>query len=104
MIAGGEIVDATVQQVVVVGGGSAGWITACRLAAQARRAGSGVRVTLVESRDVPTIGVGEGTWPTMRNTLARIGITETLFIRSCDAAFKQGAQFVGWTDGSPQDA
>ena len=104
MIAGGEIVDATVQQVVVVGGGSAGWIAACRLAAQARRAGSGVRVTLVESRDVPTIGVGEGTWPTMRNTLARIGITETLFIRSCDAAFKQGAQFVGWTDGSPQDA
>jgi tryptophan halogenase len=95
--------ETEVRRVVVVGGGSAGWIAACRLAAQARRIGSGVRVTLVESRHVPTVGVGEGTWPTMRNTLAKIGITETDFIRSCDAAFKQGARFVGWTDGTPQD-
>ncbi|MDG6745840.1 tryptophan 7-halogenase, partial [Staphylococcus aureus] len=52
---------------------------------------------------MPIIGVGEGTWPTMRNTLAKVGITESDFIRSCDAAFKQGARFVGWTDGTPQD-
>lgn len=96
--------DRPVRRVVVVGGGSAGWIAACRLAASARRTGGEVAVTLVESRTVPTIGVGEGTWPTMRNTLARIGITETDFIRSCDAAFKQGARFVGWADGTPGDA
>ncbi|WP_343528416.1 tryptophan halogenase family protein [Sphingomonas sp.] len=96
--------ETVVKRVVVVGGGSAGWIAACRLAAQGRRTGSDVQVTLVESRNVPTVGVGEGTWPTMRNTLAKIGISETDFIRSCDAAFKQGAQFVGWTDGTPGDA
>ena len=101
---GEDAVEGPVRRVVVVGGGSAGWIAACRLAAQARRSGSGVRITLVESTNVATVGVGEGTWPTMRNTLARIGITETDFIRSCDAAFKQGARFVGWADGSPGDA
>ncbi|MFS0772484.1 tryptophan halogenase family protein [Sphingomonas sp. 1P08PE] len=95
--------DRPVRHVVVVGGGSAGWIAACRLAAQARRSGSGVAVSLVESATVPSVGVGEGTWPTMRNTLAKIGITETEFVRSCDAAFKQGAKFVGWTDGTPDD-
>lgn len=95
--------DGSVRHVVVVGGGSAGWIAACRLAARVRRTGDAVRVTLVESRTVPTVGVGEGTWPTMRNTLAKVGITESDFIRSCDAAFKQGARFVGWTDGTPQD-
>ncbi len=98
-----ERTDGPVRRVVVVGGGSAGWIAACRLAAQSRRTGGDVRVTLVESRNVPTVGVGEGTWPTMRNTLAKIGISETDFIRSCDAAFKQGARFVGWTDGTADD-
>ncbi|TCP34236.1 tryptophan halogenase family protein [Sphingomonas sp. BK235] len=95
--------DSAVRQVVVVGGGSAGWIAACRLAAQAQRSGSPVTVTLVESARIPTVGVGEGTWPTMRNTLAKIGITETDFVRGCDAAFKQGARFVGWADDSPDD-
>ncbi len=101
---GEETAEDLVRRVVVVGGGSAGWIAACRLAAQAKRSGNGVHVTLVESMSVPTIGVGEGTWPTMRNTLAKIGISETTFIRSCDAALKQGARFVGWADGSSTDA
>lgn len=93
-----------VRSVVVVGGGSAGWIAASRVAARALADGSGVDVTLVESANVPTIGVGEGTWPTMRNTLAKIGIRETDFIRNCDAALKQGARFVGWTTGTSDDA
>lgn len=96
--------DQPVRAVVVVGGGSAGWLAAARIAA--RNSGPGqspVAVTLVESSTVPPIGVGEGTWPTMRNTLAKIGITETEFIQSCDAAFKQGARFVGWVDGSADD-
>ncbi len=92
-----------VRSVVVVGGGSAGWLSACRLAARAVQTASGLSVTLVESSNVPSVGVGEGTWPTMRNTLRKIGIDETTFIRSCDAALKQGARFVGWTDGSADD-
>ena len=94
-----------IQHVVVVGGGSAGWLAAARLAARnGLKAGGGVSITLIESANVPTIGVGEGTWPTMRNTLARIGLSETQFIKACDATFKQGARFVGWTDGTPGDA
>lgn len=91
-------------RVVVVGGGSAGWIVAAGIAsAHAGRGSDRVEVTLVESPRLGPIGVGEGTWPTMRNTLARIGIRETDFIREADAVFKQGAKFVGWTRGGADD-
>jgi 2-polyprenyl-6-methoxyphenol hydroxylase-like FAD-dependent oxidoreductase len=89
----------TIEKIVIVGGGSAGWLTAGILAAELRRCGSPARVSLVESPDVKPIGVGEGTWPTMRSSLARIGVSETDFIRHCDASFKQGTQFVGWLRG-----
>ena len=82
--------------VVVVGGGSAGWITAAVLAAQ-HHGHETASVVLVESPDVPTIGVGEGTWPSMRSTLQRIGIAEHDFVRECDASFKQGTRFLGWS-------
>jgi tryptophan 7-halogenase len=86
-----------VTSVVIVGGGTAGWLAACRIAAAAPDA---LAVTLIESPDIPTIGVGEGTWPTMRRTLSRIGIAEPDFLLACDASFKQGSRFVGWRDGS----
>src|SRR5688500_16319 len=89
-----------VRHIVILGGGSAGWLTAAVLAADhGTTSATGVQVTLIESPDVPTIGVGEGTWPTMRDTLRRIGVSETDFVRECDAAFKQGSKFVGWTGG-----
>jgi hypothetical protein len=59
----------------------------------------GVRVILLESPDVANLGVGEGTWPTMRDTLRNIGLSEADFLRSCDASFKQGTHFVGWQKG-----
>jgi hypothetical protein len=94
-----------ISHVVIVGGGSAGWLTAGLLAAEHRdRHGATLRVTVLESPDVPAIGVGEGTWPTMRDTLRRIGVGEADFVRACDATFKQGSRFVGWADGGPQDA
>lgn len=83
-----------ISKVVIVGGGSAGWLTAGVIAAEKI-----VDVVLVESPDVPTIGVGEGTWPSMRGTLKRIGITETDFLRECDASFKQGTWFRDWKSG-----
>ncbi len=93
-----------VRRIVIVGGGSAGWIAAARIAARnAAAGGDATTVTLIESATQPTIGVGEGTWPTMRNTLSKIGITETDFIRGADAAFKQGGRFVGWTTGTADD-
>ena len=89
-----------VRQVAIVGGGTAGWLSACMLAA--RR--PDLQITLVESPDIPTIGVGEGTWPTMRETLAAIGITESDFLACCDASFKQGSRFDGWVTGEDGDS
>ena len=93
-----------IKHVVIVGGGSAGWLTAGVIAAEHRPdAESGIRVTLIESPDVRTIGVGEGTWPTMRDTLRNMGVSETEFIRECDASFKQGSKFVKWVTGTEGD-
>jgi tryptophan halogenase len=90
-----------VRNIVIVGGGTAGWLTAGVIAAKHRaRMGANFSVTLVESPNTPIIGVGEGTWPTLRSTLARIGVSETELFRQCDAAFKQGARFARWTTGS----
>ncbi|WGO97459.1 tryptophan 7-halogenase [Saccharophagus degradans] len=94
-----------IKRVVVVGGGSAGWLTAGIIAAEfSPRKENRIQVILIESPDVPTIGVGEGTWPTMRTTLQQIGLSETDFFRSCNASFKQGSKFVGWRDGGGNDA
>src|SRR5882757_8640854 len=94
-----------VRRIVIVGGGTAGWIVAGVLASRyPRRGEEGVTITLVESRQQPPIGVGEGTWPTIRATLKQIGVTETDFLRECDASFKQGSHFVKWVDGSDADA
>ncbi len=88
------------QRVVVLGGGSAGWLTAALLAAEhgGLQAGA-LQISLIESPDAPAIGVGEGTWPSMRETLQRIGLSELDLLRECDAAFKQGSRFDGWVNG-----
>lgn len=96
--------EASVSRIVIVGGGTAGWLAACLIAARAdRSAAAPLSVTLIESPDVPTIGVGEGTWPTMRRTLERIGIREAEFLSACDASFKQGSRFDGWRTGAAGD-
>jgi flavin-dependent dehydrogenase len=91
-----------IESIVIVGGGTAGWITAGRIAAK-HKANPNIHVTLIESPSINIIGVGEGTWPTMRNTLMKMGISETDFMRECDATFKQGAKFAKWVDGTPND-
>ena len=88
------------RDVVIAGGGTAGWLVAGVLAADH---GERLRIRVVESPDVATIGVGEGTWPTLRDTLRRIGIAETTLLRDCDGAFKQGSRFDAWCDGSAND-
>ena len=90
-----------VRHVVILGGGSAGWLTAA-LIAREHHAGDpcGLAVTLIESPNTPPIGVGEGTWPSMRDTLRRIGLPEATLFRDCDASFKQGSLFQGWMRGA----
>ncbi|MEJ0028773.1 MAG: tryptophan halogenase family protein [Rhizomicrobium sp.] len=94
-----------IQNIVIVGGGTAGWLAAGVIAARHQgRMKTGFTVTLVESPNIGIIGVGEGTWPTMRSTLEKIGVSETAFFRECDTAFKQGASFARWTTGAANDA
>ncbi|GAC13906.1 tryptophan halogenase family protein [Aliiglaciecola lipolytica] len=99
------MLDNEIRKIVIVGGGTAGWLTAGVIAAEhMANSEQGVAVTLIESPDVKPVGVGEGTWPTMRGTLRKMGVTETDFIRCCDATFKQGAKFAKWVTGADDDA
>ena len=91
-----------ISRIIVVGGGSAGWLTAAVIAAEhcaEAHAQAPLELVLIESPDVPTIGVGEGTWPSMRATLQRVGLSETDFIRECDASYKQRTFFRDWQTG-----
>lgn len=85
-----------IEDILIVGGGTAGWLTAAFLAQQLGTAHGGVRITLVESSDIGIIGVGEGTFPSIRGTLSAIGISESRFLQACSATFKQGVQFNDW--------
>lgn len=89
--------DNEIKNIIIVGGGTAGWLTASHLAKKFNAAEDGaVKITLVESANIPTIGVGEGTVPSLLNSLRYFGISETDIIRNCEATFKQGIKFVNW--------
>lgn len=92
-----------IRKVLIVGGGTAGWLAACHLAKKLYRSdGAGVDICLIESAEIPTIGVGEGTVPAIRQSLQYLGISETEFIRECDVTFKQSIQFVDWVKAPGQ--
>lgn len=93
-----QTAEQAVKQIVIVGGGTAGWLTACVLAAEFQLSDD-FSLTVVESPDTPTIGVGEGTWPSMRSTLKKIGINEAEFLRRCQGSLKQGTFFRDWLHG-----
>ena len=94
-----------VENIVIVGGGSAGWLTAGLLAAEFHNSSNhNFSVTLVESPEIKTLGVGEGTWPTMRETLRRIGVSENEFLVKCSASFKQASKFVNWRTENGNDS
>ena len=87
----------SIQSVVIVGGGTAGWLTAGLLAAKRDPKGRPrFNVTLIEPPNISPIGVGEGTWPSMRLTLQQIGVGEREFLKQTGASFKQGTKFINW--------
>lgn len=87
-----------IEHIVIVGGGTAGWMAA---AAAARFLNDGRRkVTLVESDAIGTIGVGEASIPPILNFNGRLGIAEADFMRETGATFKLGIEFEGWRCGT----
>lgn len=84
-----------VQHVCVVGGGSAGWMTALMLANSAY--GARLRVTVLESPQVGIIGVGEGSTPWLRRFFEDLGIEESEWMPACHATYKSGISFDGWS-------
>lgn len=87
-----------VNSVLVVGGGTAGWMAATFLATHFQNTGR--KVTLIESSAIPTIGVGEATVPTLVAYLRQLGIDETEFMRSAHATYKLGIKFINWRAGN----
>ena len=98
-----------ITNVTIVGGGTAGWLSALLLQnymARSAVGGTPPTVTLIESPNVPTVGVGEATVPGMPRTLQMAGVSEQEFFKACNASFKLGVLFANWNhdkDGKPID-
>lgn len=84
---------ALVKKIVIVGGGTSGWMCA---AAIARMAPPDLSVTLVESEDIGVIDVGEATIPTLIEFNDFLGLAENDILRQCQGTFKLGIDFVDW--------
>ncbi|MEG3125444.1 tryptophan halogenase family protein [Sphingomonas sp. GB1N7] len=86
--------------IVILGGGTAGWMTACMIA----KAWPQARVTLVESPEIGIVGVGEGSTPQLKAFFDTLGITEAEWMPACDATYKLGIGFHGWSDRTGYEA
>lgn len=80
----------------VVGGGTAGWLSAMILQSEAKRQGCSVQVMLIESSKIPTIGVGEGTTSIFGAVLQSLGISQSEFLAKTDATIKYGIRHKDW--------
>lgn len=85
-------------KILILGGGTAGWMSAALLSKQ--WAGMGHEVALLESDAIGTIGVGEGTTPSIKTFFDTLEIPESEWMQACNATFKTGIRFTGWSNKS----
>lgn len=82
------------HRILIVGGGTAGWM--CAAALSRRFAAANLQITLVESEQIGTVGVGEATIPHLRYFNERLGFRETEFLQATNATYKLGIEFINW--------
>ena len=90
--------DPSLRKIVIVGGGTAGWMAAAPLAQRFARAGGAARceVVLIESPDIGTVGVGEATLPPIRAYNRTLGLDGAHFVKKTQGSFKLGIEFRDW--------
>src|SRR5579859_1329934 len=86
--------DRRIRRVAILGGGTAGWMAAAILARALP--GTGLSITVIESPDIGTIGVGEATIPPIIDLLRFLGIDEADFVRHTKATYKLGIKLLDW--------
>ena len=84
-----------IENILIVGGGTAGWMTAAYLN---KAFGESVQISLVESSNISTIGVGEATFSTVKLFFDFLGLEEHEWMPKCNAAYKLAIRFVNWND------
>jgi len=91
--------DTAIKHVVIAGGGTAGWMTA---AAFSKLLGNNIKITLIESDEIATVGVGEATIPPIKNFHKLLGISEQEVMKATHATFKLGISFENWRQENDQ--
>ena len=82
-----------IESIVIVGGGTAGWMTAAYLSKAFKK---NIQITLVESSNLTTIGVGEATFSTIKLFFDFLGLQESEWMPECKATYKMAIKFVNW--------